>query len=263
MSSLANPRLKAALRLRGRRERDRPVDADLRRARDRPRPGRWRQAERSFRFDPVLRGRRMPGQVPGAARRGIPMWGLGPDAFAKLAYGDRLDGIISAADTAPPAAHLQLPANPLIGVIEGVEKPGNLSASCARPTERASAVIVAEPGTDLLNPDATAPAWARSLPCRWRSLQRPGPDLATGAADHDRGGAHPGRWTTRSRLPRADRDRPGQRSARVVRCRARACHGAWSISPCSASPTCSTSQRRRRSSSMRRAGSGAEAAIRG
>jgi TrmH family RNA methyltransferase len=47
-----------------------------------------------------------------------------------------------------------LPDNPLIGVIEGVEKPGNLGA-VLRTADGAglSALIVAEPGTDLLNPN--------------------------------------------------------------------------------------------------------------
>ena len=86
---------------------------------------------------------------------GIPLWELGPEAFAKLAYGDRLDGIVSVAETPlHRLADLDLPANPLIGVIEGVEKPGNLGA-VLRTADGAglSAVIVAEPGTDLLNPN--------------------------------------------------------------------------------------------------------------
>ena len=85
----------------------------------------------------------------------IPMWDLGPDAFAKLAYGDRLDGIVSVAETPlHRLTDLQLPSNPLIGVIEGVEKPGNLGA-VLRTADGAglSAIIVAEPGTDLLNPN--------------------------------------------------------------------------------------------------------------
>jgi TrmH family RNA methyltransferase len=83
------------------------------------------------------------------------MWDLGPEAFAKLAYGDRLDGIVSVAETPlHRLADLDLPANPLIGVIEGIEKPGNLGA-VLRTADGAglSAVIVAEPGTDLLNPN--------------------------------------------------------------------------------------------------------------
>jgi len=86
---------------------------------------------------------------------GIPMWDVGPEAFAKLAYGDRLDGIVSVAETPlHRLADLDLPSNPLIGVIEGVEKPGNLGA-VLRTADGAglSAVIVAEPGTDLLNPN--------------------------------------------------------------------------------------------------------------
>jgi len=85
----------------------------------------------------------------------VPIWELGPDAFAKLAYGDRLDGIVSVAETPIHAlADLALPDNPLVGVIEGVEKPGNLGA-VLRSADGAglSALVVAEPGTDLLNPN--------------------------------------------------------------------------------------------------------------
>jgi TrmH family RNA methyltransferase len=47
-----------------------------------------------------------------------------------------------------------LPADPLLAVIEGVEKPGNLGA-VLRTADGAgvSAVIVAESGTDLFNPN--------------------------------------------------------------------------------------------------------------
>ena len=123
---------------------------------------------------------------------GIPMWDLGPDAFAKLAYGDRLDGIVGVAETPlHRLADLQLPANPLIGVIEGVEKPGNLGA-ILRTADGAglSAIIVAEPGTDLLNPNIIRASHGHDLRhARGRRFDGRGPDLATGAADHDRGGA--------------------------------------------------------------------------
>lgn len=72
----------------------------------------------------------------------------------KLAYGDRAEGILAVAH--PPQrklADLQLPENPLVAVIEGVEKPGNLGA-ILRTADAAdvSAVIVADGGTDLFNP---------------------------------------------------------------------------------------------------------------
>ena len=85
----------------------------------------------------------------------VPVWDLGREAFAKLAYGDRVDGVVAVAET--PTRRLQdlmLPPQPLIAVVEGVEKPGNLGA-IMRTADGAgvNAVILAEPATDLFNPN--------------------------------------------------------------------------------------------------------------
>lgn len=80
---------------------------------------------------------------------------LGREAFEKLAYGDRLDGVVAVAETPPRRLEdLVLPPAPLIAVIEGVEKPGNLGA-VLRTADGAgvNAVIVAESATDLFNPN--------------------------------------------------------------------------------------------------------------
>ncbi len=75
--------------------------------------------------------------------------------LGRLAYGDRNEGVVAVAAT-PVAtlADLVLPAEPLLGVIEGVEKPGNLGA-ILRTADGVglSALIVADPGTDLFNPN--------------------------------------------------------------------------------------------------------------
>ena len=85
----------------------------------------------------------------------VPVVELGQEAFEKLAYGDRLDGVVAVAES--PLRTLQtlaLPPEPLIAVIEGVEKPGNLGA-ILRTADGAGldAVIVAESATDLFNPN--------------------------------------------------------------------------------------------------------------
>jgi RNA methyltransferase, TrmH family len=75
--------------------------------------------------------------------------------FAKLAYGQRSEGIVGVA-AAPERrlVDLALPANPLVAVLEGVEKPGNIGA-VLRSGDGAgvSALIVADPRTDLYNPN--------------------------------------------------------------------------------------------------------------
>lgn len=89
-------------------------------------------------------------------RRGVEIFPTASDAFAKLAYGDRADGVILVA-TAPVRGlgDLVLPDAPLIAVLEAVEKPGNLGA-ILRTADGAGvdAVIVADPRVDLFNPNA-------------------------------------------------------------------------------------------------------------
>ncbi|MDY0170959.1 MAG: RNA methyltransferase, partial [Thermoguttaceae bacterium] len=76
--------------------------------------------------------------------------------FVKLAFGQRAEGVLAVAE--PPAtelASLRLPEHPLVAVLEGFEKPGNVGA-VLRSADGAgiSAVVVADPRTDLFNPNA-------------------------------------------------------------------------------------------------------------
>ncbi len=78
------------------------------------------------------------------------------DVFAKMAFGDRAEGVLAVAQTPDwKLEDLQLPPNPLVAVIEGVEKPGNIGA-VIRSADAAGvdAVILADCRTDLFNPNA-------------------------------------------------------------------------------------------------------------
>jgi TrmH family RNA methyltransferase len=76
--------------------------------------------------------------------------------FEKVAYREGSDGVLAL--VRPPQRRLQdlpLPANPLLLVLEAVEKPGNLGAVLrTADAAQADAVIVCDPRTDLYNPNA-------------------------------------------------------------------------------------------------------------
>jgi len=78
------------------------------------------------------------------------------DVFEKLAYREASDGLIAVAEPKMLKLNdIQLSSNPLIIVLEAVEKPGNLGA-VLRTADAANvdAVIVCDPLSDLYNPNA-------------------------------------------------------------------------------------------------------------
>ncbi|MCE9605638.1 MAG: RNA methyltransferase [Planctomycetia bacterium] len=79
-----------------------------------------------------------------------------PEVFEKLAFGERIEGIIAAAPTPTRTLDdLQLPDDALICVLESIEKPGNVGA-ILRSADAAgvAAVVTADERTDLYNPNA-------------------------------------------------------------------------------------------------------------
>lgn len=78
------------------------------------------------------------------------------NVFEQLAFGERVEGLLAVA--IPPDLGLDdlvLSENPLVAVVEGVEKPGNLGA-VIRSADGAgvTAVILADQRTDIYNPNA-------------------------------------------------------------------------------------------------------------
>jgi len=87
---------------------------------------------------------------------GVPRLPVTAELLARLAFGDRDDGILLVADApGTDPADLRLPPAPLVGVVEGVEKPGNLGA-ILRSADGAGvdALLVADPRADPWNPNA-------------------------------------------------------------------------------------------------------------
>jgi TrmH family RNA methyltransferase len=91
-----------------------------------------------------------------AEKQGAEIVEVAPHVMEKLSFGQRVEGVVAVAE--PPRrklSDLQLGEIPLIAVVEGVEKPGNVGA-IVRTADAAgvSAVIVTDGKTDLYNPNA-------------------------------------------------------------------------------------------------------------
>jgi TrmH family RNA methyltransferase len=155
ITSVRNPRIRQAAKLR---------DRDERAAQQRCLVDGVREIARAmdagveivdlFVCQPSLRdaGRRL---VERAVAAGIDPCQVAPSAHAKLAFGGRDEGLV--ATVRPPQralVELRLPPQPLVAVLVGIEKPGNIGA-VVRSADAAgvAALIVADGGTDLFNPN--------------------------------------------------------------------------------------------------------------
>jgi TrmH family RNA methyltransferase len=156
ITSRQNPRIKEAARLRtgrgrqrqgrfiidGAREIDRAMAAGIR-------------AIEAYVCEELCNSPDAQAAVNAVKASGADMISVTPDVYAKLAFGDRQDGVIVVAET--PIRRLSdviLGPTPLAAVLEGIEKPGNLGA-ILRSADAAGidAVIVADSHTDLYNPN--------------------------------------------------------------------------------------------------------------
>jgi TrmH family RNA methyltransferase len=80
---------------------------------------------------------------------------ISKEVYQKLAYRDTTEGIIAVANIKSHLlSEVQLPENPLILVMESIEKPGNIGAML-RTCDAANidAVLIADAKTDLYNPN--------------------------------------------------------------------------------------------------------------
>lgn len=160
ITSLQNPRVKEAVKLRDRKGREQQGRILIEGVRE---IGRALEAgvdiPEAFHCDPLCSA------APAAEllaklrqQRKINFLPVSEQVMSKLSFGDREEGIIAIAR--PPtktlddlAAARKEKSPPLFAVVEGVEKPGNLGA-ILRTADAAgvSGVIVASGGTDIFNP---------------------------------------------------------------------------------------------------------------
>ena len=156
ITSPTNPKVKRLVRLRSRRHRDsegsfliegyrelgRAADAGIR-------------IEEIYVCDRLFLGTNEPKLVDRIVMSGARYHRMAPDPFRKAAYRDRPEGLLAVApqfDTG--LERIRLPPDPLLLVMESIEKPGNLG-TMLRTADAAgvSAVIVADPTTDPFNPN--------------------------------------------------------------------------------------------------------------
>ena len=94
-------------------------------------------------------------QITKLSNNQIDLIEISKEVYQKLAYRDTTEGILAIAKTKSlQLSDLELPENPLILVMEALEKPGNIGAvlrTCD--AAKVDAVIIANPKTDLYNPN--------------------------------------------------------------------------------------------------------------
>jgi len=155
--SLANPRVKAAVRLRDRREREATGLTLVDGGRELLRALRQSVAvDHAFVCPSLVIGPDASAALDALQKSGAPLVEISPAVLTKIAFGDRSDGLVAVIrqpslaleDLAPAVARL-------VVVVEAVEKPGNLGAILrTADAVGADAVIAADPRTDVYNPNA-------------------------------------------------------------------------------------------------------------
>jgi len=157
ITSLKNPHVQNAVRLRDRRHREKQgrtlIDGagELHRGLDA-----GVQLAEAFVCEPLCQSDDARAVLDSLLHCGCEVWRVCESVFEKLAFGHRAEGVLGVAVTPDrKLKDLSIPADAVVAVLEGVEKPGNLGA-VLRSADAAgiAAVLVADGRTDLFNPNA-------------------------------------------------------------------------------------------------------------
>ncbi|MGD0900911.1 MAG: RNA methyltransferase [Thermoguttaceae bacterium] len=156
ITSLQNPRVKRAARLRDLRHREHQrrilIDGVRELARAVAAGIRLREV---FVCEALCRNDESQRLLAGLPQTGAEILHVAEPVFKKLAFGQRAEGVLGVADMPERTLdNLLLPERPLVAVLERVEKPGNVGA-VLRSADAAglSALVVADARTDLYNPN--------------------------------------------------------------------------------------------------------------
>ena len=157
LTSASNPRVRAAIALRERRQRDLAgltlIDGarEVRRALDA-----GVVVVEAFVCEPLLAGPDARVALDRLREDATSIRTVSEAVFAKLAFGERAEGLLAVVRIpSTDLADFALPDDPLVVVIEGIEKPGNVGAVLrSADGAGADAVVAASPRTDLFNPNA-------------------------------------------------------------------------------------------------------------
>jgi TrmH family RNA methyltransferase len=156
ITSLQNPRLKEVVRLRDRGPREEAGRMIIEGYRELKRALDNGVRPLALYYAPAwYLGENEPELVRRSGEAGAELIECSKEAFAKIAYRDRPEGLLAVAPIARRGlADLQLPERPLLIVAEAIEKPGNLG-SILRSADAAGvhAVVVCDRCTDVHNPN--------------------------------------------------------------------------------------------------------------
>ena len=157
ITSLQNPRIKDAVRLRDRRHREKQGRILIDGAREIYRAIRGGcQPLEAFVCPALCHGDEAQQALAELHSGETELIEVTEPVFEKLAFGNRSEGVLAVAEMPHPTlATLKLPEKPLIAILEDVEKPGNVGA-VLRSADAAGldAVVLADPRTDPFNPNA-------------------------------------------------------------------------------------------------------------